>query len=82
MVEYVIDLGDKLEIVQGMTTIKEKEAKHAHKKCHDDKAIERSFNVGDYVLVFLPRQLSKLQNEWSGPVVITKKLPEVTYKWT
>ena len=80
VVEYLRDLGDKLEIVQGMATIKEKEAKLAHKKYHDDKAIERSFNVGDYVLVFQPRRLSKLQNEWRGPVVITKKLTEVTYQ--
>ena len=64
MVEYLTDLGDKLEIVQGMATIKEKEAKLAHKKYHDDKAIERSFNVGDYVLVFQPRWLSKFKNEW------------------
>ena len=62
-VEYLRDLGDKLEIVQGKAMIKEKEAKLAHKKCHNDKAIERSFNVGDYVLVFQPRRLSKLQNE-------------------
>ena len=37
VVEYLRDLGDKLEIVQGMATIKEKEAKLAHKKYHDDK---------------------------------------------
>ena len=63
VVKYLRDLGDKLEIVQGIATIKEKEAKLALKKYHDDKAIERSFNVGDYVLVFQPRRLSKLQNE-------------------
>ena len=80
VVEYLRARGDKLEIVQGMATIKEKEAKLAHKKYHDDKAIERSFNVGDYVLVFQPRRLSKLQNELRDPVVITKKLTEVTYQ--
>ena len=78
--EYLSALGDKLEIVRGMATIKEKEAKLAHKKYHDDKAIERSFNVGDYVLVFQPRRLTKLQSELRGPVVITKKLTEVTYQ--
>ena len=80
VVEYLRDLGDKLEIVQGMATIKGKEAKLAHKKYHDDKAIERSFNVDDYVFVFQPRRLRKLQNEWRGPVVITKKRTEVTYQ--
>ena len=80
MLEYLTDLGDKLEIVQGIATIKEKEAKLAHKKYHDDKAIERSFNVGDYVLVFQPRRLSMFKNEWRGQVVIIKKLTEVTYQ--
>ena len=32
VVEYLRDLGEKLEIVQGMAMIKEKEAKLAHKK--------------------------------------------------
>ena len=32
VVEYLRDPGDKLEIVQGIATIKEKEAKLAHKK--------------------------------------------------
>ena len=80
MVEYLRDLGENPKIVQEMAMIQENEAKLAHKKYHNDKAIERSFNAGDYVLVFQPRRLSKLQNEWRGPVVITKKLTEVTYQ--
>ena len=40
MVEYLRDLGDKLEIVQRVATIKEKEAKLAHKKYHDDKRLK------------------------------------------
>ena len=80
VVEYLRDLGDKLKIVQGMATIEEKEAKLAHKKYHDDKSIEKSFNVDDYVLMVQTRWLRKLQNEWKGPVVITKKLTEVTYQ--
>ena len=32
------------------------------------------------MLVFQPKKLSKLQSEWRGPVLITKKLTEVTYQ--
>ena len=63
-----------------MATTNEKEAKLAQKRFHDTKLVERNFNIGDCMLVFQPKKLSKLQSEWRGPVLITKKLTEVTYQ--
>ena len=80
VVEYLRLLKEKLDIVREMATTNEKEAKLAHKRFHDTKSVERNFNVGDCVLVFQPKKLSKLQSEWRGPVLITKKLTEVTYQ--
>ena len=39
----------------------------------------REFSVGDYVLVFRPIKKGKLENQWQGPFIITKKITEVTY---
>ena len=39
----------------------------------------REFSVGDYVLVFRPIKKDKLENQWQGPFIITKKITEVTY---
>ena len=54
--------------------------KGKHKQYHDKKATERRFGVGDYLLVFQPRKLNKLHNEWQGPVAVTKKITDVTYE--
>ena len=36
----------------------------------------RNFDVGEYVLVFRPIRKSKLENQWQGPYIISKKLTE------
>ena len=46
---------------------------------HDRKSVVREFSVGDYVLVFRPIRKGKLENQWQGPLIITKKIMEVTY---
>lgn len=49
-------------------------------KAHFDKsAVERSFNPGDSVLVFLPIPGSVLQAKFIGPYVTDKKLSETDY---
>ena len=35
---------------------------------------------GDYVVLFQPRKLDKLHNEWQGPVTVTKKSTDITYE--
>lgn len=49
-------------------------------KAHFDKgAVERSFNPGDSVLIFLPIPSSALKAKFTGPYVIDKKLSETNY---
>ena len=65
-----------------MREIKEKEMQKVY---HDRKSVVREFSVGDYVLVFRPIRMGKLENQWQGPFIITKKITEVTYQvdlWT
>ena len=50
------------------------------KFCHDQKAKERTFTVGDFVLVFRLGKTNKLHNQWQGPFPIVKIITEVTYQ--
>ena len=47
---------------------------------HDQKAKERTFTVGDIVLVFRPGKTNKLHNQWQGPFSTVKIITEVTYQ--
>ncbi|KAG1952330.1 gag-pol fusion protein [Pimephales promelas] len=49
------------------------------KRRYDIKAVPRSFNAGDQVLVLLPTSGSALSACFSGPYVLTKKLSETDY---
>lgn len=45
----------------------------------DKKAVQRSLQVGDQVLVLLPVPGALLQAQFSGPYVVSKKLSETDY---
>ena len=47
---------------------------------HDLKAKERTFTVGDFVLVFRPGKTNKLSIQRQGPFPIVKIITEVTYQ--
>nr|GFA41002.1 hypothetical protein [Tanacetum cinerariifolium] len=57
--------------------------KERTKKLHDDKIKNRSFNVGDQVLLFNSRLKifsGKLKSRWSGPFTIAEIYPYCTAK--
>ena len=80
VVEYVKVLKANIGLVQEMAQKNEQKQKESHKYYHDQRAVDRVFNVGEFVLVFCPRKTNKLHNEWQGPLIITKKITDVTYK--
>ena len=69
--EYVQTLKACMETVRDLAYGKEINEKCKQKKYHDKSAKERSFVVGDYVLVFRPLKKDKLMNQWDGPYPIT-----------
>ena len=58
----------------------EQKQKESSKSYHDQREVDRLFNVGEFVLVFRPWKTNKLHNEWQGPFIITEKITDVTYK--
>ncbi len=47
---------------------------------YDQQAVERVFDPGDKVLVFLPEGSGKLDHKWQGPYVVKAKLDQVNYE--
>ena len=78
--EYLHLLRERMSLVRELANQEETGEKGKHKQYHDKTATERRFGLGDYILVFQPRKLDKLHNEWQGPVTVTKKITDVTYE--
>ena len=70
--------GNK-EVVRDIAQKNEEREKKNQKHYHDRKEVVRKFEVGDFVLVFIPTKKNKLLNEWQDPFIIMKKVTEVTY---
>ena len=77
---YIHMLKANMEVVREMAYEREKKEKVKQKKCYDQKAKERAFEVGSFVLVFRPTTKGKLMNQWQGPFPIVKALTPVTYQ--
>ena len=55
-------------------------AKGKSKEYYDREARERSFELGEMVLVHTPSISGKFDNVWEGPLEVIDKLSETTYK--
>ena len=78
--EYIATLKANMQVVRDLAYDKERDEKVKQKFYHDQKAKERTFTVGDFVLVFRPGKTNKLHNQWQGPFPIVKIITEVTYQ--
>ena len=58
---------------------KEVKLKMKTKTWYDQKARERSFDVGQEVLVLLPEDATGVMAQWHGPYQIDKKVSPVSY---
>ena len=79
-IEFVETLKANMQVVRDLAYEKEIKEKESQKFYHDRKSVVRNFDVGEYVLVFRLIRKSKLENQWQGPYIISKKLTEVTYQ--
>ena len=78
--EYIATLKANMQVVRDLAYDKERDEKMKQKFYHDQKAKERTFTLGDFVLVFRPGKTNKLHNQWQGPFPIVKIITKITYQ--
>ena len=72
-------MREKLHDAWDITKKNLKQAQNKMKIKHDKKAKDRQFKVGEKVLALLSVPYQPLQDRYSGPYVINKKVSEVDY---
>ena len=78
--EYVLDLKEKLQQTCELAQQELAKAQSRQRKYFNQKAKERSFRVGDKVLVLLPTNQNKLLLQWKGPFEIIEKVRDNDYR--
>lgn len=77
--EHIQTLRENLEVAWAVSQQHDAEAKDKRKEVFDQTAKAKPFEVGDNVLVRVPRPGKMGKVEWLGPYVVLDKPSEVTY---
>ena len=77
--EYVIQLRDRLESAAEQAVSSAKIKSDAYKRYFDKKTVNRTFEVGDEVLLLLPDNTSKLLMTWKGPYKVLEVKSKLNY---
>lgn len=78
VIDYVVQMREKLEKMTKLAAENSHKSKIRHKCRYDRKTKQRSFEIGQQVLVMLPTEENKLLGKWQGPFKVTKKLGPTT----
>src|SRR5258708_4976185 len=76
---YLDKLREDIKIVSDIAASSSAETQRSYTERYNMKSKEKSFNVGDQVLVLLPDSTNKLKSSWQGPAIIQGKLSENSY---
>lgn len=79
LLEYVCYFKDRLYKAYDMAKSNLSNSQERMKSWYDKNARERSFQVGEKVLILLPIQGEPLRAKFSGPYIIERKLNSVNY---
>lgn len=79
VLSYVSRFRERLHDACKLAKESLKAAQNVMKRQYDTRAVARSFQPGDQVLVLLPMPGSALSARFSGPYVVQKKLSETDY---
>ena len=77
---WVTALKQQMALMSEVVTEKERVAKAKMKQVFDKSAKEKSFSVGDLVLIRKPGLKGKLGDSWDGPYQILEKISPLNYK--
>lgn len=78
--QHVIDLKDKLESMYQLAHNNLECSAKRYKESYDRKAKPRVLEVGEKVLLLLPKKKNKLELQWQGPFEVLEKKGEADYK--
>ncbi|KAL1250507.1 hypothetical protein QQF64_018303 [Cirrhinus molitorella] len=80
IVQYVLEMRDRLEHYQEQARENLKEAQKAQKTWYDQNARQRQLQPGQKVLLLLRTSANKLLTKWQGPYTVVRKMGPVTYE--
>ncbi len=80
IVQYVLEMRDRLERYQEQARENLKEAQKAQKTWYDQNARQRQLQPGQMVLLLLPTSTNKLLAKWQGSYTVVRKMGPVTYE--
>ena len=78
--EYVFDLQNRLQDTCKLAHEHLKKAKEVQRAYYNKKARNRSFNIGDQVLLLLPTNHNKLLLHWKGPFPVVGRQGQCDYQ--
>lgn len=79
---YMLELKGRIEDTCAMAQEAIVKAKAKNKKYYDRKARNRKLDVGNKVLLLLPKMDNKLLVKWQGPFEVKEKVGDYDYKVT
>jgi hypothetical protein len=79
VVEYVLRIINRIHNRMKIIADQQEVVGVKRKKWYDKRAVKRSFQPGDQVLILTPLKPNRLSMNWNGPGIIEKKLSETNY---
>ena len=80
VVTYVMQMRTRLQDMTEVVRDQAERAQQRQKKAYDRGAKQRKVNVGDEVLVLLPKPQNRLKLEWVGPYKVTREVTPVDFE--
>ena len=79
VIKFVLDLREKLKKCRDIAADNANQAREKSKVWYDRKALERTYEPGDLVLVCLPSKQHQLQARYCGPYRVVNRVGRVDY---
>jgi len=80
IIQYIMQMRERLASMTELAQDNKIQAQAKQKVWYDQSARDRSYVVGDRVLVLLPTSTQKLLAQWQGPYPITRRVGDVDYE--
>ncbi|GFX54129.1 retrovirus-related Pol polyprotein from transposon 17.6 [Trichonephila clavipes] len=79
VVEYILQLNNRLKRCQDIAITRKKECQLKRKTWYDRDVVERKFVEGDLVMVLVTSKQNKLEVNWIGPGKVLSRISDTNY---